>query len=280
MYHVKKFARTCITKLKKNFMKLYKSTFIFLITFLIAGCAGEEIQRIFDEGYTGHDDEPLEEVSTDEEFGAQEFVSCKTEIECGLLWDTAKEWLPKASESCGTLSVETETRLECATKSNADLGFIVQKFKNTDGGATIKIKETCNLKKFKKACPGDPIRDIYAFNVYLKDHLEAFRKGIITYEPQPKINSSSSSSSDALDISLDGNDIGNDPLNVEIIDGPETRYKKVIMESLVDEYSCNKESEILQIKKINKREIFEVNCIKEVKRMIFDCRPSGCEVLQ
>ena len=67
---------------------------------------------------------------------------------------------------------------------------------------------------------------------------------------------------------------------MEIIDGPETRYKKVIMESLVDEYSCNKESEILQIKKINKREIFEVNCIKEVKRMIFDCRPSGCEVLQ
>ena len=68
---------------------------------------------------------------------------------------------------------------------------------------------------------------------------------------------------------LDGNDIGNDPLNVEIIDGPETRYKKVIMESLVDEYSCNKESEILQIKKINKREIFEVNCIKEVKRNDF-----------
>jgi hypothetical protein len=26
--------------------------------------------------------------------------------------------------------------------------------------------------------------------------------------------------------------------------------------------------------------LYEVNCIKEVKRMIFDCSSDGCEVLQ
>ncbi len=39
-------------------------------------------------------------------------------------------------------------------------------------------------------------------------------------------------------------------------------------------------SEINLVKKTRKRELYEVNCIKEVKRMIFDCGPDGCEVLQ
>ena len=58
------------------------------------------------------------------------------------------------------------------------------------------------------------------------------------------------------------------------------KYIGKVAESLIDKHSCHKASEINLVKKTMKRELYEVNCIKEVKRMIFDCSPDGCKVLQ
>ena len=67
---------------------------------------------------------------------------------------------------------------------------------------------------------------------------------------------------------------------IEITKTKRKRYIGKVAEILIDDYSCNKQSEINLVKKTRKRELYEVNCIKEVKRLIFDCRPDGCEVLQ
>ena len=68
--------------------------------------------------------------------------------------------------------------------------------------------------------------------------------------------------------------------DIEIIDSPKTRYLRSIEKQLVGEYNCNKESEVVLLKRIDNRELYEINCIREIKRMIFDCSPNGCEVLQ
>jgi hypothetical protein len=57
---------------------------------------------------------------------------------------------------------------------------------------------------------------------------------------------------------------------IEITKTKRKRYIGKVAESLIDDYSCNKKSEINLVKKTSKRELYEVNCIKEVKRMIFD----------
>ena len=56
--------------------------------------------------------------------------------------------------------------------------------------------------------------------------------------------------------------------------------KLTIEKQLVGDYNCNKESEVVLLKRIDNRELYEINCIREIKRMIFDCSPNGCEVLQ
>ena len=95
--------------------------------------------------------------------------------------------------------------------------------------------------------------------------------------------------SDKLDMDFDDlseNDQGSvlkesNTLNkIEATKSKRKRYIGKVAESLIDEYSCNKSSEINLVKKTKKRELYEVNCIKEVKRMIFDCGPDGCDVLQ
>ena len=96
-------------------------------------------------------------------------------------------------------------------------------------------------------------------------------------------------SSDDLDIDI--SDLTNNPetsileenelLNkIDITDTKKKRYINSVAESLIDEHSCNKQSEINLVKKTRRRELYEVNCIKEVKKLIFDCTPDGCEVLQ
>ncbi len=65
---------------------------------------------------------------------------------------------------------------------------------------------------------------------------------------------------------------GNELLDkIEVTKTNKKRYVGKVAETLIDEYSCNKQSEINLIKKTRKRELYEVNCIKEVKRLIFDC---------
>jgi len=67
---------------------------------------------------------------------------------------------------------------------------------------------------------------------------------------------------------------------IEITKSKRKSYIGKVAEILIDDYSCNKSTEINLVKQTNQRELYEVNCIKEVKRMIFDCSPDGCDVLQ
>ena len=132
-------------------------------------------------------------------------------------------------------------------------------------------------------------KEYFAFNSYLKNHLLAYKNGIIDYENIEDEMFISSKTSDNLDINFD--DLSqneqtsvlkeNNMLNkIEITKSKSKRYIGKVAESLIDDYSCNKLSEINLVKKTSKRELYEVNCIKEVKRMIFDCGPDGCDVLQ
>tara|TARA_B100000989_G_scaffold171511_1_gene128488 strand:- start:132 stop:980 length:849 start_codon:yes stop_codon:yes gene_type:complete len=245
-----------------------------------------EYKVVLDKYYDGYgDDDDLTSAEIDK--GAANFAQCANATECSLLWDTAIEWLTTKSNYKGTLETNTKNLLETKAdprKKKADkITFKVIRIPN---GKTniIQISAKCprNCKNFID-------KEYFAFNSYLNTHLVAYKKGIIGYaqvENEVLENTESSGELD-IDISdLTGNSEvsileENEKLDkIDITKMKKKRYISEVAERLIDDYSCNKQSEINLVKKTRKRELYEVNCIKEVKRLIFDCTPDGCEVLQ
>ena len=242
--------------------------------------------KVLDSGYNGYeDDDDLD--GSDIRKGAEKFAQCANATECGLLWDTAKKWITEKSTYNGTLKTNTRDLLETKANPTRSLANRIT-FKVTrspNGGKNIiKIVADC-----PKNCVGYIHKEYFAFNSYLKNHLLAYKNDIVGYEKLESDIFISASGSDKLDIDFDdfsGNNqrsvlVENDMLNkIEITKSKRKSYAGKVAEILIDDYSCNKSSEINLVKKTIKRELYEVNCIKEIKRMIFDCSPDGCEILQ
>ena len=242
--------------------------------------------KVLDSSYNGYeDDDDLD--GSDIQKGAEKFAQCANATECGLLWDTAKKWITEKSTYNGTLKTNTRDVLETKANPTRSLANRIT-FKVTrspNGGKNIiKIVADC-----PKNCVGYIHKEYFAFNSYLKNHLLAYKNDIVGYEKLEGDIFISSSESDKLDIDFDdfsGNNqrsvlVENDMLNkIEITKSKRKSYAGKVAEILIDDYSCNKSSEINLVKQTIKRELYEVNCIKEVKRMIFDCSPDGCEILQ
>jgi len=242
--------------------------------------------KVLDSGYNGYEDDDDLDVS-DIRKGAEKFAQCANATECSLLWDTAKKWITEKSTYNGTLKTNTRDVLETKANPTRSLANKIT-FKVTrspNGGKNIiKIVADC-----PKNCVGYIHKEYFAFNSYLKNHLLAYKNDIVGYEKLESDIFISASGSDKLDIDFDdfsGNSqrsvlVENDMLNkIEITKSKRKSYAGKVAEILIDDYSCNKSSEINLVKKTIKRELYEVNCIKEIKRMIFDCSPDGCEILQ
>jgi len=245
-----------------------------------------DYNKVLDSSYNGYEDDDDLDVS-DIQKGAEKFTQCANSTECGLLWDTAKKWITEKSTYNGTLKTNTRDLLETKANPTRSLANRIT-FKVTrspNGGKNIiKIVADC-----PKNCVGYIHKEYFAFNSYLKNHLLAYKNDIVGYEKLERDIFMSASESDKLDIDFDdfsGNNqrsvlVENDMLNkIEITKSKRKRYAGKVAEILIDDYSCNKSSEINLVKQTIKRELYEVNCIKEVKRMIFDCSPDGCEILQ
>lgn len=276
---------------------------IFIVTFavLLTGCGlsvpgldssntsdsnSSEYTVVLDKYYDGYgDDDELTSAEIDK--GANNFTQCANATECSLLWDTAREWLTTKSNFKGTLETNTKNLLETKAdprKKKADkITFKVTRIPN---GKTniIKISAKC-----PKNCKNYIDKEYFAFNSYLNNHLIAYKKGIIGYAQVENEVFENTESSGELDIDISDltgdSEVSileeNEKLDkIDITNIKKKRYISEVAESLIDEYSCNKQSEINLVKKTRKRELYEVNCIKEVKRLIFDCTPDGCEVLQ
>jgi len=238
-----------------------------------------DYKKVLEKSYDGYDD-GLEGFSIKD--GAKEFTMCATNTECNLLWDTAREWLTEKSNYAGAIKNKTNKLMETdydQRKSKKDR--VTFKVTITPSGKNNVIKITAECAK---SCTGFIDKEYFAFNSYLKNHLLAYRNGIIGYEETQtnvsiikeypdEINFGSDLSDDIKGSALDN-------IDVSEINDKKKRYVGKVAESLIDEYSCNKSSEINLIKKKGKREIYEVNCIQKVKRMIFDCSPDGCDVLK
>ena len=245
-----------------------------------------DFDKVLDSGYNGYDDDDDLDTS-DIHKGAKKFAQCANATECALLWDTAKKWVTEKSKYNGTLKTNTKNLLE--TKANprrSKANKITFKVTRSPNGKTniIKIVADC-----PKSCSTYIHKEYFAFNSYLKNYLLAYRSGVVGYEKIQDDTFVSTVESDKLDMDFDDlseNDQGSvlkesNTLNkIEATKSKRKRYIGKVAESLIDEYSCNKSSEINLVKKTKKRELYEVNCIKEVKRMIFDCGPDGCDVLQ
>ena len=242
--------------------------------------------KVLNNEYDGYaDDDNLD--TEDIYLGAKKFAQCSNSTECALLWDTAKKWLTEKSKFNGDLKTNTKNLLETrANPRRSKANKITFKVTRKPNGKTniINIEADC-----PKNCSMYIHKEYFAFNSYLKNHLLAYKNGIIDYENIEDEMFVSSKTSDNLDINFD--DLSqneqtsvlkeNNMLNkIEITKSKSKRYIGKVAESLIDDYSCNKLSEINLVKKTSKRELYEVNCIKEVKRMIFDCGPDGCDVLQ
>ena len=245
-----------------------------------------DYNKVLDKHYKGYsDDDGLDSADIHE--GAEKFAQCANATECGLLWDTAKKWVTEKSTYSGALKTNTKNLLVTKvnpTKSKAkQITFNITR-SSSGNKNTIKIVADC-----PKNCKSYIHKEYFAFNSYLKNHLLAYKNNVISYEKIKGDILISTAESDKLDIDFDdltGSDqrsvlIENDMLNkIEITKSKRKSYIGKVAEILIDDYSCNKSTEINLVKQTNQRELYEVNCIKEVKRMIFDCSPDGCDVLQ
>ncbi len=284
----------------KNFLKYIT----ILPVIFVAGCGsielpdisfGEEedvslsdpnFERVLDKHYSGYgDDDHLTDAEVEQ--GAKKYARCANSTECNLLWDTARTWLTQKSKYKKDLKVDTknilETRLELRDPKDKRITFKVSRIPKGKMNE-IQIKADCarNCKNFIH-------KHYFAFNSYLKSHLAAYKKGVIAYAQVEDEMLVGIESSDDLNVDFDDMN-GNPQMSVlkenelldkiEVTKSKKKKYIGSVAETLIDEYSCNKQSEINLVKKTRKRELYEVNCIKEVKRMIFDCGPEGCEVLQ
>jgi len=286
----------------KDFFKLY----LFFFVLLLSGCglslpeislpdfdSSKELEindsdynKVLNKKYDGYADD--DDLDTEDIYnGAKKFAECSNSTECSLLWDTAKKWITEKSKYKGKLKTNTKNLLVTKadpTKSKADkITFEVTR-KSNGKTHVISIVADC-----PKNCSMYIHKEYFAFNSYLKNHLLAYKNDIVGYEKVEDEMFANIETSDNLDINFD--DLSennqrsvleeNNVLNkIEVTKSKSKRYIGKVAERLIDEYSCNKSSEINLVKKTRKRELYEVNCIKEVKRMIFDCGPDGCEVLQ
>jgi len=245
-----------------------------------------EYNLVLDDNYDGYDDDDdLNSAEIDN--GANDFAQCSNSTECSLLWDTAREWLTEKSTYKSKLETNTNnlliTEVDPRRKKADKIIFKVTRIPN---GKTniIKISADC-----PKNCKSYINKEYFAFNSFLKNHLAAYRNGVIGYAEVDNKSFMNEDKSNELDINFD--DITNKPQEsvlkedllenkIEITKKKRKVYIGKVAEKLIDEYSCHKATEINLVKKTKKRELYEVNCIKEIKRMIFDCGPGGCEVLQ
>jgi len=286
----------------KDFFKLY----LFFFVLLLSGCGlslpeislpdfdsekeleinNSDYNKVLNKKYDGYADD--DDLDTEDIYnGAKKFAECSNSTECALLWDTAKKWITEKSKYKGKLKTNTKNLLVTKadpTKSKADkITFEVTR-KSNGKTHVISIVADC-----PKNCSMYIHKEYFAFNSYLKNHLLAYKNDIVGYEKVEDEMFANIETSDNLDINFD--DLSennqrsvleeNNVLNkIEVTKSKSKRYIGKVAERLIDEYSCNKSSEINLVKKTRKRELYEVNCIKEVKRMIFDCGPDGCEVLQ
>ena len=279
---------------------IFKVYTIFLVLFL-TGCGislpdfssdkelvvnDSDYNKVLDSNYKGYsDDDDLD--SSDVRQGAEKFAQCANATECGLLWETAKTWVTEKSTYNGSLKTNTKNLLETEYYPNRTLAnritFIVTRSPSGETN-TIKIVADC-----PKNCVSYIHKEYFAFNSYLKNHLLAYKNDVLGYEKVENDIFISTTKSDKLDMDFDdlsGNNQRsvlkeNAMLNkIEITNSKRKSYIGKVAERLIDDYSCNKSSEINLVKKTIKRELYEVNCIKEVKRMIFDCSSDGCDVLQ
>ena len=280
-----------------NLHKVFGITLVFLLS----GCGlslpefgstgdsdinSADYEMVLNERYDGYSDDD-ELTSAEIDNGAEDFVKCSNATECSLLWDTAKEWLTKKSRFKGELATNSKNLLLTkADPRKAKADKITFKVTRIPNGKTNIIKIFANCPK---NCSNYIDKEYFAFNSYLRNHLMAYKKGIIGYaqvEDEMLENTINSG-----ELELDISDFSENPETsiieenesldkIEITKTKRKRYVGKVAEILIDDYSCNKQSEINLVKKTRKRELYEVNCIKEVKRLIFDCRPDGCEVLQ
>tara|TARA_B100001758_G_C18416642_1_gene620476 strand:+ start:699 stop:1535 length:837 start_codon:yes stop_codon:yes gene_type:complete len=278
-------------------MELHYKVFILIISVAMTSCSSlpnlpkfdfdnSVSNNVLDESFDGYDDEL---GGFEIEDGAKDFAKCATTTECNLLWDVAKEWLTEKSDYRGDLKTNTNNFLKTTSfpnKKKADkISFEVTKIPSGKKNI-IQIEAVC-----PKNCSNFIDREFYAFNNFLRSHLIAFKKGDISYAKNEDSSISSSTASSESKIDIDVSDLTEKPQNsilekdllsdkIEITKTNKKRYIGKVAESLIDEHSCHKLSEINLVKKTKNRELYEVNCIIKVKRMIYDCGPNGCEVLQ
>ena len=189
-----------------------------------------------------------------------------------MLWDTAKKWITEKSRFNGKLKTNTKNLLVTKadpTRSKADK--ITFKVTRKPNGKTniINIVADC-----PKNCSMYIHKEYFAFNSYLKNHLLAYKNDIVGYEEVEDEMFADIETSDNLDINFD--DLSennqrsvlkeNDVLNkIEVTKNKSKRYIGRVAESLIDEYSCNKSSEINLVKKQGKESSMKLIALKKLK---------------
>ena len=177
------------------------------------------------------------------------------------MWDIARKWLTEKSNYKSTLKTDTNNLIETTInplKKKADrITFKVIRIPNGKINI-IRISANCPTN-----CENFINQEYFAFNSYLKNHLAAYKNGIIGYDAtdNEEYNFKSEISNELNDMDFD--DISDNQEKsiikenllenkIEITKSNKKVYIGKVAEKLIDEYSCHKATEINLVK--NKKE--------------------------
>ena len=182
-----------------------------------------------------------------------------------ICYGYCKTWLISKSKYKEDLKTNSknllETKLNIRDNKDDQITFKVSRIPKG------KMNEIQIEAKCERSCKNFIHKHLFAFNSYLKNHLLAYQNGVIGYAQVENEMLVGSNNSDNLNIDFD--DMSENPqISVlkenESLDKIEVtksskKYIDNVAETLIDDYSCNKMSEINLVKKTRKE-----SCTKSI----------------
>ena len=202
--------------------------------------------------------------------GAKDFVSCNQGIECRYLWEQARAWLDEnarfdVAEKDGQLAAYSPSPDE----HQDEVQYRVSQEPRAGGVATLKVETFCIDDA---ACRKEIYEQAYQLNEYLRAHKRALAHGIVEVEEYAAPELPRESAPD------------DDPRLAEFTLAPGAypagRHAERARATLAEE-GCLAQSRLTLLRRAEAGdELYEAECLSEVRALLFRCGRAGCDLLR
>ena len=207
------------------------------------------------------------------EAGAKDFVPCNLGKECDYLWQQARAWLDeKARFEAAQRNEDTLVAFSPEPDQNrTDHQYRITRISHEGGTATLKVEAFCSDME---ACEDSAVNQVYEINEFLRNHKRALNEGLVEVESyaEPELpQRGSDTEPDDADATLSEISIGK-----EYHRG---RHHSQAEEALVGA-GCLKRSKMALLKSDPDEDLYEVDCLTGIRKIVFRCTQDGCSVLE